>query len=81
MWSGASGEIFPISFFVAASTLTDAENFSPPCTTRCPMASSSFRVLITPASASVSTAITCRMASTWSFISTSRTTFPLPVLV
>ena len=81
MWSGASGTHFWMSFFAAAVIFAGAENLSPPCTTRWPIASISARLFTTPHAGSHRTDITCAMASTWFFIGTSRTVLSQPVFV
>ena len=75
--SGAKGFSDSMPFSTSSVIKTDLLKIEPPCTTRCPMAATSFKLWITPTSSSIKASFTNWNACVWSSISVVRF-FSLP---
>ena len=73
--SGANALHSSISLITFSSINTDEENFSPPCTTRWPMASISSRDFSIPCSGATKASRTVFIATEWSGMSTDFSSF------
>ena len=76
--NGAKSMHSSIAAFTSSVITTEPANFSPPCTTRCPTAPTSSRLLITPVFSFVKASSTNWIASVCVGIARSETSFSPP---